>query len=322
MTLNKVRHTFLYTNVTVCCIFFPKLTKISQNGRWNMMNEAYKIVPTDGMQPFDSDLAMERKRASTYVEGVDYKRETSIGGVWERLKVTSDAGARSIGRPIGYYDTLTVPIMDTIVPEDIEDAKEELSRELCRMCDLCDIIPSRVLVVGLGNPELTPDAIGAAAANEVEATMHIKKNDPDLFESFGCSEICVVCPNVASSTGIPSAEIVRCIAKEVQPSMVIAIDSLASRSEERLGNTIQVSNTGIFPGSGVGNNAGRIDESCLGIPVIAIGVPTVMGISTGHGATARQREMFVSPKGINRIVKNAAKIVGGSINQAFGICYF
>lgn len=275
-----------------------------------------------GSAGFDSDLALERRRASTYVEGVEYKRDVCLGGVWERLKITSEAGERSIGRPRGLYDTLTVPRMDSIMPEDVEDAKEEISRELCRMCDLCDISPERILVVGLGNRELTPDSIGPAAAAEIEATMHIKSEDNELFESLGCSEICVLCPDVTSNSGMKSAEMVKSVAEAVRPTVVFAIDSLAARSGERLGNTVQISNTGIIPGTGVGHRGARIDEELLGVPVIAIGIPTVMSTATVLGGGLSGGGYFIAPRGINRIVKNGAKIIGGGINQAFGICYF
>ncbi len=271
---------------------------------------------------FDSDLALERRKASTYVEGVDYKRDVCIGGVWERLKVTSEAGERNVGRPIGLYDTLTLPRMDTIMPDDIEDAKDEIARELCRMCDLCDVSPARILVVGLGNRDLTPDAIGPASAAEVEATMHLKTEDRDLFEALGCSEISVLCPDVTSNSGIAAAKIVKGVVDAVKPTVVFAIDSLASRSEERLGNTVQVSNTGIIPGTGVGHCGVKIDEELLGVPVIAIGIPTVISTAALSGETGGKGGFFVSPKGINKIVKNGAKIIGGGINQAFGICYF
>lgn len=276
---------------------------------------------------FDSDLALERRRASTFVDGVDYKRDVCIGGVWERIKVRNEAGEKNIGRPIGLYDTLTLPRMDTIMPDDIEDAKDEIARELCRMCDLCDISPHRILVLGLGNRELTPDAIGPASAAEVEATMHIKNEDRDLFDTLGCSEICVFCPDVTSNSGMESARIVKSVVDAVKPSVVFAIDSLASRSGERLGNTVQISNTGIIPGTGIGHRGGRIDSELLGVPVISIGIPTVISSSAlareaGADEGNVKGELFVSPKGINRIVKNGAKIIGGGINQAFGICYF
>lgn len=291
------------------------------------MNELQKTVFLTAEAQFDSDLAMERKKVSTYVEGVDYKRDVSIGGVWERLKITSEEGAKNIGRPIGLYDTLTVPRMDNILPEDVEDAKDEVARELCRIFDLCDIMPQRILVVGLGNKDLTPDAVGPEAANEVEATLHIKNADEALFDSLACSEICILRPDVPANTGMSSADIVKSVCDSVKPSAVIAIDSLASRSSERLGNTIQISNTGIFPSLGVGNNASKIDEELLGVPVVAIGVPTVVNSryflrdKSTDGST-EANGMFLSPKGINRIVKNAGKIIGGGINQAFGMCYF
>lgn len=280
-----------------------------------------------GASAFDSDLALERRRVSTYVEGVDYKRDVCMGGVWERIKVTSAAGEKSMGRPIGLYDTLTLPHLDGIMPDDIEDAKDEIARELCRMCDLCDILPERILVVGLGNRELTPDAIGTAAAEEVDATMHIKESDPELFETLGCSEISVLCPDVTTRSGMNSADVVRGVVREIKPSVVFAIDSLASRSRDRLGNTVQVSSTGIIPGTGVGHRGEALDEASLGVPVIAIGIPTVISAASiskelGTSTSRYDRDFFLSPKGINRIVKNGAKIIGGGINQAFGICYF
>lgn len=281
---------------------------------------------SDGESFFDSDLAMERRRATTYLEGVEYRRDVCLGGVWERLKITSEAGERSIGRPIGLYDTLTLTRMDKIMPDDIEDAKEEMARELGRICDLGDISTSRILVVGLGNRELTPDAIGPIAASEVEATMHIKEEDPELFETLGCSEICVFCPDVTANSGMKSADLVKSVADEIKPNVVFAIDSLASRSDERLGNTVQVSNTGIIPGTGVGHRGARIDEALLGVPVISIGIPTVVSkASLCQGERAKvegSEECFLSPKGINRIVKNGAKIIGGGINRAFGLSYF
>lgn len=272
---------------------------------------------------YESDLAMERQRASTYVEGVEYRRDVCLGGVWERLKITSEAGEKSIGRPMGLYDTLTIKRLDTIMPDDVEDAKEEIARELYRICDLCDISAQRILVVGLGNRDLTPDAIGPMSASEVEATMHLREDDPELFETIGCSEICVTCPDVTSNSGLDSAEVVKSISDAVSPTVVFAIDSLASRSEERLGNTVQISNTGIIPGTGVGHRGLRIDKELLGVPVISIGIPTVVSRANLCKAESDKiyKDCFLAPRGINKIVKNGAKIIGGGINRAFGISY-
>lgn len=272
---------------------------------------------------FESDLAMERRKASTHTEGIEYRRDVCLGGVWERLKITSEAGEKSIGRPMGLYDTLTLKRLDTIMPDDIEDAKEEIARELYRMCDLCDISAKRILVVGLGNRELTPDAIGPISADEVEATMHISDDDPELFATLGCSEICVICPDVTSNSGLNSVEVVKSVSDAVKPTVVFAIDSLASRSEERLGNTLQISSTGIIPGTGVGHSTQRIDRELLGVPVISIGIPTVVSRSSlCKDGEKIYNDCFLSPRGINKIVKNGAKIIGGGINRAFGIYYF
>ena len=281
----------------------------------------------ESAEAFESDLALERRKMSTFVEGVDYKRDVCLGGVWERIKVSSEAGEKLIGRPMGLYDTLTLPPMDEIMPDDVEDAKDEIARELCRICDLCDISPERILVIGLGNKDLTPDAIGPEAASEVDATMHIKESDPELFTTLGCSEICVLCPDVTANSGMNSIDVIKGVVSNVRPTVIFAIDSLASRSYERLGNTIQVSNTGIIPGTGVGHRGGEINEATLGVPVIAIGIPTVISSAAmcrqiGTDSSKYVNGYVLSPKGINRIVKNGAKIIGGGINQAFGICYF
>lgn len=277
-----------------------------------------------------TDLAAERRRADISLAGVDYTREVSIGGTWERIKITSDEGARSIGRPRGVYDTLEVERMDLLDLEAIDDAKEEIARELCYMCDLCDVIPDRLLVVGLGNPALTPDSIGARSAGNVRATMHIGEFDPGFFTSLECSEIAVMTPSVASVSGMDAAVSIRGVSDIIKPDAVIVIDALASRSGERLGRTIQVTNTGIHPGSGLGNSRQCLSRESLGVPVIALGIPTVIDArmliadsctdeELARKVTAKSPAMFVSPKEIDEIVKVGAEIIGGAINQAFGL---
>lgn len=277
-----------------------------------------------------TDLACERGRADLNLKGVDFKRESGLGGSWERIRITSPEGARSIGRPMGRYDTLQVGRMDLMDAEAIDDASDEIARELCYLCDAEDIIPKRLLVVGLGNPRLAPDAVGTQSADEVRATMHIKKFDERFFEGLDCSEIAVIKPNVMAVSGMDALTGVRGLCREIQPDAVIAIDALASRSTERLGCTVQLSSTGIFPGSGIGNCHDPISASTVGVPVLSIGVPTVIDArmfwmdaqadSTGIGNTdAVRTAMFVAPKEINGIVDTAAKIIGNGINQAFGL---
>lgn len=274
-----------------------------------------------------TDLALERRRADTTVSGVKYTQTNCPCGSWERLIISTKSGAESIGRPIGSYNTLNLQRMDMLDSAEIDDAKGEIAKELCDMLDDLDIFPERILVSGLGNPNLTPDAVGARCANAVKPTMHIKDFDVNIFESLNCAEIAVCTPGVAATSGLDAAVVLRGICDIIRPNAVIAIDALASMSHHRLGRTIQICNTGISPGSGIGNPKIAISEETLGVPVIAIGIPTVIDsrhLCSDHGTKDCviknvTEAMFVSPKEIDDIVKSAAEIVGGGINMAFGI---
>ena len=283
----------------------------------------------DGDFPY-TDLACERRRADTSLSGVEYKREVSDGGTWERIRISSPEGARSIGRPMGIYDTLCLLRMDLLDSDQTEDAKEEVASELCYLFDAGGIVPRRILVAGLGNPTLTPDSVGPMAARAVKPTLHISEADPSFFYSLECSEIAVTVPGVQVSSGLDAEVTVGGICDRIKPDAVIVIDALASRAAERLGSTVQITDTGIFPGSGLGNSRTALNRETLGVPVIAIGVPTVIDSrmfwidaqseSRGIGDARRASQtMFVSPKEIGDIVQTAAEIIGGGINQAFGI---
>ena len=272
---------------------------------------------------FCTDLACERRRVDTDVEGVEYKREISIGGNWERIKITSEPGANLIGRPMGIYNTLEVARMDLLDEEGINDAVGEIANELCYIFDISDIFPGRILVAGLGNPSLTPDSIGCESAKRVRPTMHIKEFDRTFFNTLNCTEIAVCTPGVNATCGMDAQAFIRGICNEIKPDAVIAIDALASRSAKRLGTTVQICNTGITPGSGIGNARCAINQTTVGVPVISIGVPTV--IDSRLFALPDEEEnssgcaMMVSPKEINEIADAAARIIGGGINRAFGI---
>ena len=273
-----------------------------------------------------TDLACERHRARLGTPGIVYKKEHASCGGWERITVSSKEGAESIGRPIGRYDTLTLDRLDLLDLYTIEDAQDEIAKELCSLCEGLDVIPDRVLVVGLGNPELMPDAIGPLSAAEVKATMHIKDFDRRFFTLLECSEIAVVTPGVRAFSGMDAASVVRGIATEIEPSLIIAIDSIAARETKRLGTTVQMCDSGIFPGSGLGNCANPITKDTLGVPVIAIGVPTVidsrmfrLDAARGNLDIKNEPAMFVSPKEICEIAEVGGRIIGGGINQAFGL---
>ncbi len=263
-----------------------------------------------------SDLACERRRADTAALGVSYTCERCPSGNWERIRIFSQEGAQSIGRPMGNYDTLNTPRLDLMDFDGTDDAINELATELCTLFDKNKIEPHRILVVGLGNEALTPDSVGPKAASLVEPTLHISDGDRVMFDGLECSEIAVIRPGIAARSGLDSAEITLGVCERIKPNAVIAIDALASKSPERLGTTVQICDTGIFPGTGLGYGAHAINRELLGVPVIAIGVPTVIDSRFFGDKTSG---MFVSPKDINAIVDAAAKIIAGGINQAFGI---
>ena len=270
---------------------------------------------------FNSDLAVERRRADLCSTGVEYVKEPSLIGSWEKIRVLNEEAEAEIGRPRGRYDTLHIPTMGELDAIDMEDAAEEVSKELCRLCDLDRITPYRILVVGLGNADLTPDAVGPRAAARCEPTLHIAKVDREAFEDLGCSEIAVLSPGTRGSSGVSAADVIGGVCERICPSLVIAIDSLAARSPSRLGTTLQFSDTGIHPGSGVGLHELAIDEDLTGAPVIAIGVPTVIDSKLlvegeGGGATSG---MLVCPKDIDTLVSNSARIISDGINRAFGV---
>lgn len=275
-----------------------------------------------------TDLAAERRRADVELEGVDYRREGGIIGEWERIKITTKKGAESIGRPIGIYDTLNIGRMDLLDSESIMDACDEVGRELCYIFDASDIFPERILVAGLGNPSLTPDSLGCECAKIVKPTLHIRDMNRELFEDLNCAEIAVCTPGVAASSGMDAAVTIRGLCEALGPDAVIVIDALASRAVERLGTTVQICNTGVAPGSGLGNPRQEISIDTVGVPVIAVGVPTIIDSRMFYYNPNNEKRplhpesypsMFVSPKEINEIVDAAALIIGGGINQAFGI---
>jgi spore protease len=272
-----------------------------------------------------TDLAIERRRANVETLGISYKKSECDVGTWEEVHVESEAGARTIGKPRGSYYTLSTQRLDLLSQSEFFDCQEELARRLCQMCDEEHIFPARILVVGLGNADLTPDSIGPKSAKLVRPTLHVYNNAPDDFEALECSEIAVCTPGVLSNTGIDSAEIVKSISRRISPDLIICIDAISTESRERLGTTFQISNTGIVPGGGVGNKMSPIDYPATGSYVFSIGVPTVINsrvlCDTGMGVSESfpKYTMLVAPREIDEIVDVGARIIAGAINQAFGI---
>lgn len=269
-----------------------------------------------------TDLACERREADKRLPGIEYKSSSCPVGTWEHVKVKDDTAAKAIGRPCGIYSTLNLTRLDLLDDEDISDAVEELAKRLCIICDDISVMPARILVVGFGNEALTADSVGPKAAIAVKPTLHIREYDEALFDSLECSEIAVIRPDVTMHTGLDSFTVVKTTCEEISPDVIIAIDSIMTHSKERLGSTVQISDTGIFPG-GIGNLKQAISRSTLGVPVIGIGVPTVMDLRciSKDPLENSNSTLYVSPREIDEVTDSAARIISGSINQAFGFCY-
>lgn len=281
----------------------------------------YSFYHDDGrsQKSFYTDLAIERRKADPECEGVEYKRRECIIGAWEEIKITSEEGERAIMRPMGTYDTLHTERLDLLSEDELYDAEEELARRLCEILDECGIFPGRILTVGFGNKDLTADSVGPRSAARVKPTLHISECDPHTFDGLDCSEIAVYTPGVTAVTGIDSSDSVRAISEKLIPDVILAIDSIMTDSRERLGSCIQISTTGLFPG-GVGNLHSPITKASMGSPVIGIGVPTVMDSRSLVPDEKFSAPLFISPREIDEITNNAAFIIGGAINQAFGLC--
>ena len=216
---------------------------------------------------FRTDLASERrdiyKKANKLeqIEGIETTEEAINDNIKvERVKITNTNGEQAIGKPIGNYITIDVKKLKIASEDDIQKQDE-------------------ILVVGLGNVYVTPDSLGPKVINEIDVTRHLINYLPQYVEE-GTRPVCAVAPGVLGTTGIETMEILKGIVDNTKPKLVMVIDALASRSIDRISSTIQISDTGIVPGAGVGNTRKEISRSTLGIPVIAIGIPTVVELAT------------------------------------------
>lgn len=239
------------------------------------------------MVNFRTDLADERRdiykkanKLENTIEGIEAEEEKVNEDIKiSRVKVVDEKGEQAIGKPVGSYITIDVKNLKIAREEEIEKAAEALSKELKTMIEAHVEKMDDVLVVGLGNIYVTPDALGPKVINAIDVTRHIIKYLPQYVEE-GTRPVSAVSPGVLGTTGIETLEILKGIVDNVKPKLLIVIDSLASRSIERISSTIQLADTGIVPGAGVGNARKELSQASLGIPVIAIGVPTVVEAAT------------------------------------------
>ena len=237
------------------------------------------------MYNFRTDLANERKdiyqkvnKHEGEIDGIETTKENINENLnVERVKIINENGEKAIGKPIGTYVTIDIKNLKIAQEEEIEKASDILSNELKNILNSHIDKQGEILVVGLGNIYVTPDSLGPKVINEIDVTRHIINYLPQYVEE-GTRMVSAIAPGVLGTTGIETVEILKGIVDNIHPKLVIVIDALASRSIERISSTVQISDTGIVPGAGVGNTRSEISVKTLGIPVIAIGIPTVVDI--------------------------------------------
>lgn len=307
---------------------------------------------------FRTDLADERtniyKRTNNIendipgIETEDIKNDEDISTF--RVKVINNEGEQAIGKPKGTYITIDIRNLQIAEETEISKAADVVSKEIKDLVENHIQAKEDILVVGLGNRYITPDSLGPKVTNEIFVTRHLLKYAKEAIDP-NTRPITAISPGVLGITGIETLEVLKGIVENIKPRLIIAIDSLASKSIGRISSTIQISDTGIIPGAGIGNNRNEISIQTLGIPVIAIGVPMVVEAATiaadsidllikkmqnegksneylNNLVTENKYEiikealltddfnLIVTPKEIDELVENMSQIVSKAINLA------
>lgn len=267
-----------------------------------------------------TDLAVEMidEDAASLPKGIKRKlRKSSACSITEIIVADDAAGAR-IGKTKGRYITVETDRLSAS-PMDFEEQVENIAAEINSLKgDKC----KTALVAGLGNSDITPDALGPLVISQIIATRHLHDELPDGHELKQLNKVSAIAPGVLGQTGIEAAEVIKSICDSVKPDCVIVIDALACSDISRLGSTIQLTDAGISPGSGVQNRRKEFSEETLGIPVVAIGVPTVVDMHTivenitGNPPDKHLPNMMVTPRDVDKLVERTARLLAFSINKA------
>lgn len=256
------------------------------------------------MQGSRTDLAAEDlPQGGGELAGVRSEAYDRDGFHVTRVEVLDERGEKSLCKPKGTYITVDMETFFQRRENAFEKAVTLLSRCLDGLISLAE--GDGVLVAGLGNPAITPDAVGPESAALTLATRHLKERMPEEFSAFRPVSVCRT--GVLGTTGMESSDVIRALCGAVRPGAVIVVDALAARETDRLCRTVQLTDSGIVPGSGVGNDRAELSRRVLGVPVTAIGVPTV--VDAGDG-------LIVTPREIDRYVKDAGKLIAYALNMA------
>lgn len=284
-----------------------------------------------------TDLALEAKEAikgEQEIEGVALKREEKDGVTVATLEIRTDEGSKTMGKEKGTYITVELE----------EENEEAVIRELVQqMKQLSGGKNDKCFILGLGNREITPDALGPLTIDKVLVTRHlIREFGSEMKKKYHFSEAQALAPGVMAQTGMEMQEIVKGIVDKTAPDIVFVVDALAARSMHRLGKTIQLTDTGISPGAGVGNNRKELNRRTLGVDVIAIGVPTVVDAETivedymeagleksdltaqekkqfmQHIKNEKMKGMFMTGQDVDQKVRRMSRILSDALNQFTG----
>lgn len=265
---------------------------------------------------FRTDLALERRdiynkanNLENDLQGIECEEEKPSEKICvTRVKIKDEEGQKALGKPIGEYITLDIKDMKYMEDEDLENVSNSIAKELKKVLDKHLSPLDSVLIVGLGNEYVTPDSLGPKVAKNLEVTRHVIKYCPQYVKE-GTREISAVSPGVLGVTGIETLEIVKGLTQNVKPNLLIAIDSLCSKEMNRISSSVQIADTGIVPGGGIGNNREELSKNTLGIPVVAIGVPTVTMFPNDE-------DFIVTPKEIDELIKNMSEVISEAINMS------
>lgn len=286
-----------------------------------------------------SDLACEIPLGSDVIcEGAEWKKREAAGFCLSELVIKEASAAEQLGKPCGRYLTVECGRIDRLNVEQQNVLARLLAGELRgtvqRLTGKRVGAGLSVFVAGLGNADLTPDAIGPETVRRLTATRHLREYEGELYRAAGCSAISALAPGVLGQTGIETSELLRGAVENTHPDVVVVIDALTARSCDRLSATVQLSDSGIAPGSGVGNHRRAITEESMGVPVIAVGVPTVVNSATLvcdalaeagiaqddprlRSVLERGKSFFVSPKESDLVCESVAKLLARAIGLAF-----
>ncbi len=271
------------------------------------------------------ELWQESAQDQTELSGVIAREYTREGCLVTHVEITTEEGAQALGKPEGRYVTVELTGFARREADAFHRAVTAVAEELRALVP--ETFTNCALVAGLGNRAITPDAIGPLSVESVIVTRHLIDKMPDLFGHM--RPVAAITPGVLGTTGMESAEIIRGVMERTKPDFIVMIDALASRKLSRLCTTIQLSDTGIVPGSGVGNARAALNEQTLGIPVIAVGVPTVVDAVTLVADLSEQAGLkdvdpeavapfsgglIVTPKEIDSHVEDIARVIGYALN--------